>query len=420
MSTILQPSHTLIRPGNLPFKTLMPDFTKTEIDEVMSWCWNNGVSDITIQSGEPIWAEYKRQLWPITDRYLDDNEVKRTLGFMYGPTAEGILGTGVDINIGYEIYKQRGVSERFRLNAVASRVGDIGNGLSMTLRTIPHHPPRLAALKLPSPILDNLFLRYGFVFIVGTTGSGKSTLLSSHVRERIEVRSAWERLKIIEYGQPIEFVYTGLAPLDERHQPLMPMPSQVEIGPGQHLRDFTMASPNAMRRASKVLILGEMRDRESMEEGMQLAITGHAVYATMHVDTPAEVFERVVAYFQGGESAAANKLLAVLRLVVGQKLVATQTGEIKAYRSWLVVDGPLRSELGRRPYYEWSMLIREQGRKYGTDFESQAAPDVLNGTLSFDSFKEVTGMAHHEAERFMDEWEKRPVANDAIAKGKAA
>jgi defect-in-organelle-trafficking protein DotB len=373
------------------------DFSRAELDVVMSMCWERGVSDITIQSGEPMWVEYKRQIYPITPRYLDDYEVMRALTFMYGPTAEGLLGTGSDLNIAYEIYRARGQSQRFRLNAVRSRVGDVANGLSITLRAIPYHPPKIQTLNLPSEILDNLFIRYGLVLIVGTTGSGKTTMLASHVRSRIEDRP--EKIKILEYGEPIEFVYAGLG------DGTMPMPSQVEIGPGQHLSSFSKAAPNAMRRASKVIIIGEMRDAASMEEGLQMAMTGHAVYATMHVDTPAEAFDRVVSYFQGSEAAAANKLLSNLRMIVAQKLVLTNSGEVRAYRSWFVLERELQHAMSRVPYHEWTGRIREICRSKGADFESQAAPDVLNGTISFDAFKEVTGMAHAEAQRFLERFE---------------
>ncbi|WP_321820757.1 MULTISPECIES: ATPase, T2SS/T4P/T4SS family [unclassified Burkholderia] len=398
--------------------SLSSDFVKSELDTLLTSYWENKVSDITLQSGEPVWIEYKRQLYPGTNRYLDDFEVMRALVFMYGPTAEGVLGTGVDLNVAYEIYRQRGQSYRFRLNAVKSRIGDIGNGLSITLRTIPHNPPKIETLNLPVEILDNLFQRYGMVLIVGTTGSGKTTLLASHVRYRIEVRCAFEKIKILEYGEPIEFTYGGLG------DGSMPAPSQVEIGPGQHLRDFSMATPNAMRRASKVIIVGEMRDADSMEEGMQMAQTGHAVYATMHVDTPAEAFDRVLSYYQGREAGAANKMMSNLRMIVAQKLAVTSDGEVKAYRSWLVLNRELRIEMSRIPYYEWAGRVRELCRANGSDFETQAAPDVLSGTLSFDGFKEVTGMAHAEAERFMDAYRKRAQSqnssNDPLRDGKEA
>jgi defect-in-organelle-trafficking protein DotB len=381
---------------------LAVEFTKEELDAVLDACWAGGVSDITIQSGEPIWAEYKRQLMPILRRKLDPSEVERALAFMYGPTAEGILGGGSDLNIAYQIYKPRGQSKRFRLNAVRSRIGDIDEGLSLTLRTIPYHPPKIETLGLPKAIFDNIFIRYGLVLIVGTTGSGKTTLLASHVRYRIEVRP--EKIKIIEYGEPIEFVYGGLG------DGSMPLPSQVEIGQGRHLTDFSKAAPNAMRRASKVIIVGEMRDAPSMEEGMQMALTGHAVYATMHVDTPAEVFDRVVSYFQGGEAAAANKLLSTLKMIVAQKLVSAIDGSVRAYRSWIVLDREMRINLSRRPYHEWSGMVREICRDTGADFESQAAQDVINGVISFDAFKEVSGMSHAEAERFVDTFQAEKVA----------
>lgn len=386
------------RIDRLPQKLVLPpSATKLEFEDFLSRSWELGISDLTIQSGDPVWGELDRQMVTVTDRDLEHSEVEQILLNTYGPSASGLVSSGRDANYAYEVYRKGEESKRFRCNAVRCRVGTIADGYSMTFRRIPGIPPPFASLGVPAAIENNYFVRYGLVLVVGTTGSGKSTLLASGNRWRLEFG---DPVKIIEYAQPIEFTYGSLG------RGRMPSPSLVEVGESSHLKEWGQTGPNALRRAPKVIVMGELRDKESIDAGFEMALTGHATYATLHVDTPAEVFDRVISYFPV-QAAAANKLLSVLRLVVAQKLAVLTDGSVKAYRSWLVVDTATRRELQRMPYQEWSARIHEICESRGADFQSQAGADVISGMLSLASFREVTGMAAEETDIYIEQLRAR-------------
>lgn len=378
-----------------PF-ALAPSFSITEMEEFLRQCTKLGVSDLTIQSGDYVWGELKRVHTRMTDRRLEHNEVERFIRNTYATTGTGQLVSGSAIDYEYEIAEEAGDLQnvmRFRCNATSCRVGGISNGTSITMRTIPGLPMPWSAMGVPLDVHENFFPQYGGVFILGTTGSGKSTLLAASNRHRLEQPD--NPKKIITYEEPIEAIYTGLA------QGNMPQPSQVQIG--THLSSFTEAGRNAMRRKADVIIMGESRDIESVTACLEMALSGHAVYSTLHADTPSEFFSRMVSFFpEDSQPAAANKLLSVTRLVVAQKLAKRVDGSVVAIRSWLVLDREVFNLFSQTPFYKWGQLTDELTQKRGTNFESQALPLVINGEISFDRFIEVVKMTIAESIVFFD------------------
>jgi len=372
-----------------PF-ALFSNFSKSELEDFLIKSFKSGASDITLQSGDYPWLEIKRNLVPGAERKLEDAEVKKALNFLYNDTGVGKLAKGEDgIDFKTEILVDRNTTYRFRGNATACQVGDIGGGVSITLRTIPGLPPTLDDLGIEQEIRDNLFPREGVIFIVGPTGSGKSTTLAAANRERLTVRSDIETVKILTFEDPIEFVYTGLG------EGRMPAPSQVEMG--RHMENFYKAGRNAMRRKGHVIIFGEVRDEETAESVFEMALTGHSTYATLHADTPAKTIDRLVALFENDRAAAANKLLSVIRMVVAQKLVRGLDGKVYGLRSWLIFDEALRDHLATIDPSKWSALIDKLTVDRGSDFLSKATTLFKAGRISLDSFRTVTSMSHAEA-----------------------
>lgn len=380
------------------FRLNLPvNFTQDELYDMLRLAVDHGASDITIQSGDYIWAEIKRRYQPMTNRVLEHSELERALMFLYNTSGTAILQNGEALDFEVEISAQRGdqnATRRFRANATACRVGAISRGISITLRTIPGTPPPLAALKLPEQILQTIFPEYGLVLIIGTTGSGKSTLLAACNRERLE--NAEDPVKILTYEEPIEFVYTGLA------QDRMPQPSQVAIG--RNLKEFADAGRNAMRRKGGVIILGESRDRESVQTCFEMSMSGHAVYSTVHADTPAEVFGRMVSFYpEDAQPAAANKLLDSLRLIVAQKLARTTDGQVVAIRSWFVMDRQAKRTLSSAKYYEWGAMVTQLMDENGTSFDKQCVPLLKEGVISYETFLKITSMTPYEAQLTLTE-----------------
>lgn len=376
-------------PFNLPM-----GFGYDELQEFLRLCTRLGVSDLTIQSGDYVWGELRRVHTRMTDRRLEHNEVEMLVNFTYAATGVGQLVAGVPIDYEYEMPFERGDFKRvmrFRCNATASRIGGIANGISVTMRTIPGLPMKWEQMNAPLDIHENFFPQYGAVFVLGTTGSGKSTLLAAANRYRLEQH---EPTKIITYEEPIEAVYTGLA------KGRMPQPSQVQIG--SHLKHFSDAGRNAMRRKADVIVMGESRDAESVNACLEMALSGHAVYSTLHADTPSEFFARMVSFFpEDAQPAAANKLLGVTRLVVAQKLTRRTDGSVVALRSWLVVDREVVERLSQVQFFQWGAIVGDIIAKRGTDFESQALPLLINKEIDFERFLEVVRMTIAESIEYL-------------------
>lgn len=376
---------------------LSPSFPDIELKEFLRKVVQAGGSDITLQSGDYIWGEIKRRHTKVNDRRLEHNELERAVRFMYGPTASSQLSAREDLDFEYEIPLSAesfdGVM-RFRCNATSCRVGAIQSGISITMRTIPGTPPAWDTLSVPKDITDNFFPQYGLVLVIGTTGSGKSTLLASGNRRRLE---ATERpVKILTYEDPIEFVYTGLS--GDR----MPQPSQVQID--RNLKSFNDAGRNAMRRKGDVIVMGESRDRDSVVACFEMALSGHAVYSTLHADTPAETFARMVSFFpEDAQPVAANKLLSTLKLIVSQKLERRTDGQVAAIRSWLVIDREVRRRLNGAPFHQWGAIVEQILDERKTSFEAQILPLMKEGLLDFEAFRKVTNMTPAESAVFLRE-----------------
>ncbi|WP_342051238.1 MULTISPECIES: ATPase, T2SS/T4P/T4SS family [unclassified Cupriavidus] len=378
----------------LPFP-LSVNFTRDEFHEFLRVA-TAVASDILIQSGDYGWVEVYGKQVKATTRMLESTEVERALDFLYDGSGVSQLADGKAIDDEVEIQATPGDFDRvfrYRMNATGARIGRIARGISITMRVIPEAPPHYDDLKLPQDITDNLFPRYGLVLIVGTTGSGKSTLLASANRRRLETPDS--PVKILTFEDPVEF------PLSFGYGQT-PQPSQVQIG--RNLKSFGDAGRNAMRRKGDVVVMGESRDRESINACFEMALTGHAVYSTVHVDTPAEVFARMVSFFpEDAQPAAANKLLDTLKLTIAQKLPRTTDGKRIAVRSWLTIDREVKRALEGQPFERWGAITRKFLDERKTSFDYQALPLVAEGILDFQTFREVTNMTIREATIFLEE-----------------
>lgn len=381
---------------DLPFH-LPVGASENEFKRFLRQCVKAGSSDITIQSGDYVWGEIRRRHTRMTNRRLDASEVERAVRTLYGATGMSQLASKDDLDFEYEIPEVEGGFDsvmRYRCNATGSRVGQVGSGVSITMRVIPGVPPPWDALSVPQDITDNFFPQYGMVLVIGTTGSGKSTLLASGNRRRLERTDI--PVKILTYEDPIEFVYTGLA------ADRMPQPSQVQIG--RNLRTFDEAGRNAMRRKADVIVMGESRDRESVSACFEMALSGHAVYSTLHADTPAESFARMVSFFpEDSQPAAANKLLDTLKLIVAQKLQRKTDGSVAAIRSWLVIDREVKRRMSVEPFYKWGSIANDILTERGKSFEAQTLPLIRDGLITFEAFRHVTNMTLPESVRYLRE-----------------
>ena len=337
-----------------PDKTfLIPDepldrFTPTNLDFLLQFCYERHASDITIQTEEHITAEIYGVLYPTTRRRLTKNEVGTLLNHIYGPNGTTQLASGHDLDTYYEFRPTRIERYRFRVNATACLVEGY-EGIQITLRVIPTHPPELKDMELPSSIMDNIDPDDGAVYITGSTGSGKSTLLAAIIRYIAEEEDS--NRKILTYESPIEFVY------DDVHKPSCII-SQSEIP--RHLPSFAAGVRNALRRKPRLILVGETRDQETTNALLEASLTGHPVYTTVHSNGVAETVRRLVNAFPEEErNSKSIDIIETMRMVVWQRLVQTVDGKRMPLREYLVFDESIRSKLLSVPVNQISQATRK-------------------------------------------------------------
>ena len=372
-------------------------FTREDFKDFIARIYALGASDIKIQSNDFVWADINRRWQPVTSRRLEPNEVQRCLVMLNDQSALGLVNGGDPVDDRVDLALDTRNVREFRLNATGAMVAGVRDGITITLRAIPSEIPTLERLGIEQEIVDNLFPRYGLILVVGTTGSGKSTLLAASLRHRL-VNRRHDPVAIGTYEDPIEYGLKGLA------QGHMPEPTQVAIGPGRHIREWERVGPNAMRRRLDVIWMGEIRDIESARTGLELARTGHAVLSTLHVETPAEAFDRLIKFFpKEVQESEAYAILSQLRMIVAQKLARTTDGGKMAFRSWIVMDRATKDRLAQEDYSRWAMIVRDIVRERGNDFESSAFAALKEGRITGETFREVAGMTLAEARAYVEE-----------------
>ncbi|KTD01633.1 Dot/Icm type IV secretion system ATPase DotB [Fluoribacter gormanii] len=354
---------------------LMPDeptrFTPLFMDKMLEHTERLNASDITIQTGEPIYAEVYGKLLRITNRRLSNTELGDLINAIYGPNATTQLLSGKDIDTHYEFRPNRGVRYRYRVNGTACLV-EGHDAIQITLRTIPTTPPRLETMNLPDNILQAIAPQEGIVFITGATGSGKSTLLASIIRDLIETEDS--NRKVLTYESPIEFVYDEI-------ETISAVVSQSEIP--RHLPSFADGVRNALRRKPRLIMVGECRDAETISAALEAALTGHPVYTTLHTSGVAETMRRLVTSFSGEERLGRTiDILETIRLCIWQKLVPTVDEKRVALREYLVFDEEVRDILLESDPNDVTSATRKLVRQKGQLMTWDAKAKFEQGIIS--------------------------------------
>jgi defect in organelle trafficking protein DotB len=309
-------------------------FNAADLEPLLEFCSKLGVSDITLQTSEPVFAEISGRLYKITKHKLSTSEVGELLNAIYGANGTTQILSGKDVDTHYEFRPTRMERYRYRVNGTGCYV-EGHNGIQVTIRTIPAEPPTLQQLGLPQKIIDAVAPQEGVVYVTGATGSGKSTLLAAIIRNIVEDPLC--NRKILTYEAPIEFVYDGI------NKPTA-IVSQSEIP--KHLPTFADGVRNALRRKPRLIMVGEARDAETMSAVLEAALTGHPVYTTLHTTGVPETIRRLVGTFPAEERIGRTiDIVETLRLVIWQKLVPTVNGKQVALREYLVFDEEVRDRL---------------------------------------------------------------------------
>jgi twitching motility protein PilT len=216
---------------------------------------------------------------------------------------------------------------RFRVNVFSQR-----GSCAIVMRVIPSSVPDFTTLNLPEQLREAATLRNGIVLVTGPTGSGKSSTLAA-ILNKINEDNAYH---IITIEDPIEFLHahkTSTVHQRELHSDTL---------------SFGLALRAALRQAPEVILVGEMRDRETIEVALEAAETGHLVFSTLHTTDASKTVERLIGAFSLGDQAAVrNRLAKAFRFIVSQRLIPRRdgTGRVAAFEI-------LKSSVRTREYVE--------------------------------------------------------------------
>lgn len=357
-------------------------FDKARFDELLQHCTKIGASDIDFATDEPVLVEISGLYFPVTKRRMTSEDMNLLIGFLYGEGGTSLVAGGKDIDSAYDIR----LKERYRFRVNITGILTRGQrGVQITLRTIKGTPMRLSQMGVEQGIMDRFKQPNGLVVICGPTGSGKSSLLAGMMVSYLE--DAHSHRKILTYESPIEYVYDSIPARTSRIY-------QSEIG--SNLSSFAAGVRNSLRRAPKIILLGESRDAETMEASLQAAETGHTLYTTVHANnTVGETIYRMVNMFTPEErNTKMHEIIEALRMVVVQRLERTITGGRTAMREYLYFSTEIREELRQcTSLREVVVAVGGFVDKYGQTMTQCAQRKFNEGLLSADVLHKYTHVA---------------------------
>jgi twitching motility protein PilT len=312
-----------------------------------------GISDLNLSVGRPPQVEVDGQLRVVAfaglERLMPYQTELIAMRLLAGKRdlAEKLVKTG-SVDLSYSLARRT----RFRVNVFSQR-----GSYSIVLRVIPNKVPTVEELGLPAQVNDIAAERNGIVLVTGPTGSGKSTTLAAIINKLNREKP----IHIITIEDPIEYLHPhSVATVNQR-----------EVG--ADTQTFALALRAALRQAPKVILVGEMRDVETISIALEASETGHLVLSTLHTIDAAKTIDRIVGVFpKNEERQIRTRFSQAFKWVVSQRLVPRMGG------GRMAVCEILRSNSRTREYVQ-------EGEREGKSLVDAMADGALEGMQTFDS-----------------------------------
>lgn len=291
------------------------------MDRLFQLMKEKNASDMFLAVNSPVHIKINGNLIPINQQKLEPENIASLLAEIASPAQMGELAATNELNMGVSVPNLG----RFRLSAFKQR-----GTISAVFRFVPAIIPPLADLQLPTVLSDLIMEKRGLLLLVGSTGSGKSTTIASMLDHRNELRSG----HILTLEDPIEYLFKNKKSIV----------NQREIG--SDAKDFATALRNSMRQAPDCILIGEIRDKETMAAALAYAQSGHLVLATLHANNSYNALNRIISFYPiENRAALLQDLSSTVKAIVSQRLVRSINGGARTAAVEVMVNTRYISDL---------------------------------------------------------------------------
>jgi twitching motility protein PilT len=336
-----------------------------------------GASDLHLTAGSPPMVRKRGVLSPLAYPNLSPQSVREVVYSILTNDQRQKLETDWQIDLAYSIPGRA----RFRVNAFFQRAS-----LGAAFRLIPQDMPALADLGMPPVLLDFTKKPRGFVLVTGPTGSGKSTTLAAMIDLINDTRQ--EHIMTIE--DPIEFLH--------RHKKCIV--NQREVG--ADAKTFAAGLKGALRQDPDVILVGEMRDLDTISTALTAAETGHLVFATLHTQDTAQTVDRIVDVFPPAQQQQVRVQLSVaLQGIVTQQLLPTADGQGRTVAAEILIPTPAVRNLIREGKTHQIYSTLQTGGSHGMQTMDASLADLVRRGLISRGLAEARSSSPDELRRLM-------------------
>jgi len=317
-----------------------------------------GASDLHVAAGRPPVVRRTGRLEPIEGfPALSPAQIRDLLVVMAGPEAVASFEGERDLDFAYST---RGIA-RFRVNASYQR-----GSIALSLRPVPVAPPTFEQLRLPRACATLAKLQRGLVLVTGPTGSGKTSTLAA----MIDYINRTSRVRVVTIEDPIEFLHSD----NQAHI------IQREVG--ADTRSFAAALKHVLRQDPDVILVGELRDLETVALGLTTAETGHLVLATLHTNSAIQTVDRIIDVFPVAQQNQIRAQLAlVLEGVVAQRLLPRADGKGRVVACEVLMCTPAIRNLIREGKTHQMSTYLQTGTRAGMQTIQQAVKELVEAGL---------------------------------------
>ncbi|HKP65623.1 MAG TPA: PilT/PilU family type 4a pilus ATPase [Casimicrobiaceae bacterium] len=330
------------------------------LDRLFKLMADKQASDLYISCGAPINIKVNGIVAPVSSQTMDVDTVRRIAYDLMTKEQAREFENEREMNLSH-LDKAIG---NFRINIFRQR-----GSIALVIRYVRNTVPAFEALKLPPVLLDLVMEKRGLVLVAGATGSGKSTTLAAMIDHRNTNRTG----HILTVEDPIEYLFNHRKSLV----------NQREIGTDTH--NYHMALQNALREAPDLIMIGEIRDKETMQAALLHTLTGHLCLSTIHANNSYHALSRIINLFPHDVRAAVLSDLSIgLRAIVSQRLIRSNDGTLRPAVE-ILLNTSLIAELIKNGEFTQIKEAMEQSLYPGSQtFEQALCKLYLDEQISYD------------------------------------